>query len=136
MTEPINDLPRPELCTNCREARGEICIRSGRPCNELMMLWDSGYAAGKAACREERTLLAASLKQADATTASMGELDASYPHYLLQQRAEAAESKLARVTGVFQAWSVGDEPEGQPSTRRTLLQIGSILDEYAEPEGS
>ena len=45
------------------------------------------------------------------------------------KRAEAAEAKLARVAGVFKAWKDGDEPEGQPSARRTLLQIGAILEE-------
>lgn len=102
MTEPINDLPRPELCRTCET--GWACIRADYiECVDKRELWDAGYAAGKAAAGEESTPLAASLKRADQVRRDAEEVAANAfksrdlwkskrDHWM--QRAEAAEAKL------------------------------------------
>lgn len=44
----------------------------------------------------------------------------------LKERNEAND-KLLRISALFNAWANGDEPEGAPSARRTVLAIGEIL---------
>jgi hypothetical protein len=127
MTEPINDLSRPELCEECKGvAEGKRhrahCKTFPITCEDQRELWDSGYAAGKAAAGEECTLLAASLKQAAAISHARYELyDAA------TKRAEAAESKLAELVRRVRAWA---------SNEGDMRDVDAILDEYAKPEGS
>jgi hypothetical protein len=40
----------------------------------------------------------------------------------------AVADEIDRIRALFDAWRNGDEPEGAPSARRTLLAIGEILD--------
>lgn len=37
------------------------------------------------------------------------------------------DDRLARIAALYQSWVDGDEPEGAPSPRRTLLAIGEVL---------
>ena len=49
------------------------------------------------------------------------------------QRASAAD-RLRRIAALYASWADGDEPEGAPSPRRTLLGIGEILADV--PQGN
>jgi hypothetical protein len=45
-------------------------------------------------------------------------------------RSAGGDDTLSRIAALHRAWSDGDEPEGAPSARRTLMAIGEVL---AEP---
>lgn len=60
-------------------------------------------------------------------------LSRSQERRLAAQRTSASD-RLRRIAMLYDSWANGDEPEGAPSPRRTLLAIGEILAEVA-PQG-
>jgi len=143
MTEPTNDLPRPELCSACEYNAKEnaliACTKFGATCSGRQRLWDSGYAAGARGLEAATALAKTAHAGRVAAESKLAESEKMHLRTLRQRdeaerveteermRCKRAEEKLAELVRRVREWWSDGEPCGK--------QLERMLREYDKPEG-